>query len=273
MATRKIKSGGGFIPLGGNAAVSPTAPIQPPQAFVDCALLIFYAAVEFDLSGKGIVDIDPELLRSALGRGTEVGYSWLSYNLANNALSQSTVDGVLAALAADNIHTGVINLSGGTNAFPTPASMPVNGEWSLDVASMVEDTEVKLIDEGEGYAQDAFTVLLSSSMDFADSVTAGFGYGQYVTVGVQDNPSQALIAEYVSTALGVGLTGTVVSGTFVLDYAPNVAVGPISGSGPGMTIDNPGVPYAENANIWTLYNNGWTVRINDPQANPVTYTP
>jgi hypothetical protein len=273
---RHIKMGSSFSPLGGNALVPSNARILPAQTWVDNIDQFVSSAYDYGVSITGpLTYIDPTLLNTWLFYSCSYISGSTSIDLSGKSLTTSNIDEILSVLAntveANGFYGGILDLSGGTNAPPTPESTPVDGEWSLDVAAMVADTPVNLFDDGEGYANLLFSVFLSSSIDFADSTPGSVGYGQNVMVGIQDSPPLESVAEYIANALEVGFSGTVLSGTFTLDYSPNVAIGPISGSGPGLTIVNPGIPYAENGSIWTFYNHNWTLKFNDPLGNPVTY--
>lgn len=118
----------------GNATVPTDAPILPAQAFVS-AMPILSAALRqngvqtLDLSGMGISSITSgELIGGALAIvGENVGAPTL--DLAGNSLNANSVNLVLAA-ALDVGGTGVLDLSGGTNAAPT-------GQGILDAAALV----------------------------------------------------------------------------------------------------------------------------------------
>jgi Leucine-rich repeat (LRR) protein len=87
----------------------------------------------FDLSGN--IEITNVTISSSqpLGDGFEV-------LLSNNALTQTAVDDILVALAANSINNGYVQLDGGTNAAPGATGLAaittLTGKgWSCDVNS------------------------------------------------------------------------------------------------------------------------------------------
>lgn len=113
-----------YIPgLKGNATVPGSAPIQPPQAFVDFSIAnpSRTNTGEFVLTDASATDINSQ---TYFYDGVPSPIDTIEVICSGNALSVESVNDLLAHLAflaANNIqwNNGTLDLSGGTNAAPT----------------------------------------------------------------------------------------------------------------------------------------------------------
>lgn len=117
-------NGGGAPTNPNNALVPMDAPIQPPQAFVNCTILEVLLAIRatstIDWSNREITFLDSS--NGGLLFQIDKVYSSLNgvgvaLNLSGNAIVN--VDDILAILASNGNMGGILNLSGGTTVDPT----------------------------------------------------------------------------------------------------------------------------------------------------------
>lgn len=117
------------IAVNGNAQVPASAPIQPPQAFVDAMGKYIsttgIGSPGLDMSSTGIVAFDGNTILGSLTGDSIV------INLSGNAFNVASVNGTLAALVASGqVTNSTIQLNGGTMAAPT-------GQGLLDKATLI----------------------------------------------------------------------------------------------------------------------------------------
>lgn len=233
-----------------NAHVPANAPIQPPQAWVDLAPLYFFAA-----TGDDFPDLSNRGLTSVLGGGDSSTFSLVSLlrayssttgaypflNLSGNALTNT--DDILAGFAEFTLNYLVsglnIDLSGGTNAAPTPA----RAAESVDVADHYRPTGSAPLDADPIALLPYNGVNGEVTFDPAIGFSASGTSGGAIIVGIMDLPGVEAVAGYIADRLANDTL-----------YLPGVNY--IAGS-TVITVD--AIP---DADLQTLLSNGWSVTTN-----------
>jgi hypothetical protein len=107
---------------GGNATVPNDAPILPAQAFVDNIAKFIGGGVthSINISNQGITHLDGEMVMIGWAQDVESANAHFDLNASGNAIPTSDVDSLLAQFILSQIHTAVLNVSGGTSGLPTP---------------------------------------------------------------------------------------------------------------------------------------------------------
>lgn len=120
-----------IIPRGGsgNATVPPDAPIQPPQAFVDCNTQLFqFGNANFSTIPVSRFDgtLAGNFVQFEVLLGGDPNFV---VNNAGSSLPVGDINGTLSTIAGliGIVGPGSIDLSGGTNAAPTQTQMNVSG--------------------------------------------------------------------------------------------------------------------------------------------------
>lgn len=124
------------IAVNGNAQVPASAPIQPPQAFVDNSAKFFTAiangTTSLDISNTNTSFVEPGASAEVFGVW---GFCAVASALGSPVMNFSgnkitNTDAILAACVASNVPNGTLDLSGGTNAAPT-------GQGITDKAALI----------------------------------------------------------------------------------------------------------------------------------------
>lgn len=250
-----LNGSGTFIP-GIPITVPSGVPITPDQAFVDGMakmMLNFNLNYWLVLNDIGATDFIADnsnqfgtvfaLLQFRTG-GT-------SFNFSGNAMPAQNVQKLLAELNLAGVANSTIDISGGTNAAPTP----VPETCILTLPDIFVATSVFTI-AANGTA---YTITFDATIALSDSSVSGNDY----TIGILDTPSKTAVASKI-VALWVGageftdnLDGTITLNDSTLSHFPytfdagttNISINETSTGGP-------------NAEQVTLEGNGCTVITN-----------
>ncbi len=282
-----INGSASYPGLGGNATVPNDSVIEPAQAYVNAwPTIISNLPGTLSIHGEGvpITDLTEDLftmMGGILGAITSGGTPTFNGDMSGEALDSSTVDAILGWLhfnASDSgsswWQNGSIDMSGGTNAPPTPEQIhideidtfqfnyPANNGDSFAVYSNSSGTPYWVI-----------VTNFDNSIPLASSSYSG-GLPATLTIGIQDNPSAVdMAAKWASIleANGFGdgggyydlltISGATVTGTSSVDGNLPFGVGSCA-SCTGVQV-KAGQNYERNNDLNQLVTVfGWTVNTN-----------
>jgi hypothetical protein len=238
---------GGDIRNPFNALVPDAAPIQPAQAFVDNigkfargdtgAIAISDPYISH-IAPASVATFD-KIAQFAVGTGANINFSGCALPLAD-------VNGILAQLAVNGNSTGTLNLTGGTNAIPTPVQSRINGRWTITITGTPVGT-ITLADAN------------------ANTTTPAFGTDIDVT-SADATTIATNTANFINGLAFAGWTASAASGVITVTVTADASLPLTAGgdSATNLTIADTaaGQPFIQNADKTTLESKTWAVTTN-----------
>ncbi len=265
--TRKIKSGGAFVTLGGgatNTGDATAADVASGKTFSSTALLNVAGTNTKNATVPSNALILPP--QAYVDYGLAVIALFQSLASAGAIVTTAQINTLLVAAATAGVNS-IIDLSGPDMGVPTPAQVEIAGYATFDCGNVNGGTVFTIRTANADAAP--VHAYFDSGIPFADSTSVNSAFS--VTIGLADSPTpQQIVTEL--------LTGTITGNSFInLIY---LGAGQDNGDGtftyycpPGFralpltisdaTASDPGSGFVKNASITATNSNGATITVEE----------